>query len=172
MLLLLPMIACQAVAYELAAGFALVEEGDDRVRPGLAVHAALNDMYLARGYYYGREFGPVREETYIIAAGRRFGIFKNNFFIANVGACVMNERITLKFDAGDATPSGVGQNRGEDNYNIGGVFGVALTLPKGLSPIYTSLTWDSHIFPAGLNGGMFLSSGRKQTIAIQLGVAL
>lgn len=173
-LLLLAMASpvSSALAFELAAGFAVVEEGDDRIRPGVSLHAAFNDFYMTRAYYYGREFGPVREETLLVSASRRFGILKNNLIVANLGACVMNERIALKFDATDATQTGVGRNRAEDNYNVGGVFGVALTLPKNTSPVYTSLTWDSHVFPAGLNGGLFLSSGRKQTIAIQLGVAL
>lgn len=161
-----------AWGFELAAGFALIEQGDDRGRPGLAVHGAFNEFYLGRGYYYGRDFGPIREDTYLLAFSRRFGLFKSNYISGHVGACAMNERITLRFRAEDSTDAGAGRNRSEDNYNVGGVFGITAALPKSASPLYAGISWDSHVFPAGLNGGLFLASGRKQAVSIYLGAAL
>jgi hypothetical protein len=165
-------LPASAAAFELAAGFALIEEGDDRTRPGIAVHAALTDFYMARAYYYGREFGPVREETYLLAAGRRFGLFKSNYVVANVGVCAMDERIKLSFDDTDNSAVGPSRDRTEENFNFGGTFGISAGLPKSASPLYVGVSWDSHVFPAGLAGGLFLSSGRKQTISILMGAAL
>jgi hypothetical protein len=80
----------------------------------------------------------------------------------------MNERIELNFDkAEDADYNG-----DENNFNAGLAFGVAWSLPKTAAPLYMTVAWDSHLFPAGLNGLVFLSTGRKQTITIAMGVAL
>ena len=165
-------LSCSAQAFELAAGFSIVEQGDDRNRPAANLHIGINDFYLGRAYYYGREFGPVREDTYVLAGGRRFGLFKSNYITGHVGACVMNEQITLKFRSEDTTSAGSGRNRTEDNYNVGGVFGIAAALPKSASPLYAGISWDSHILAAGINGGLLLSSGRKQTVSVYLGAAL
>ena len=60
-------------------------------------------------------------------------------------------------------------NRSEENYNIGGVFGVSAGLPKIAEPLYLSVSWDSHLFPAGVNGGLLLSTARKQSIMFNMG---
>jgi hypothetical protein len=160
--------AMPAYGFEAAAGFAAVEEGDDRVRPGAALHLGINDFYRGRVYYYGREFGPVTEKTYLVSFSRRWGLFRSNAFQASLGMAAMNESITLEFDGEDAV-----EDEDENNYNLGAAFGVSWALPvKATAPFYMSASWDSHVFPAGLDGGILLSSGRKQTISVILGMAL
>lgn len=161
-------------AFELQAGFAAVEEGDDRMRPGAALHVGFNEFYQGRMYYYGRELGPIREETYLVSGGRRFGLFGSPSVTASIGAAMMNERVVV--DYGDANPDGTpvdpDQERREDNYNVGAAFGIAWSLPKSARPLAFTVSWDSHVFPAGVAGFFFLSSGRKQTISLTAGVAL
>lgn len=158
--------AAPAFAFELGAGFAAVEEGDDRVRPGMSLHVGVNEFYASRLYYYGREFGPVREETYIASFVRRWGVFKSNAVTANFGFALMDERTQLEFEGTDAS-----ENDSEDNYNVGAAMGIAWSLPKGTGPLYASVSWDSHVFLAG-TGGLLLSTGRKQTISLILGMAI
>jgi hypothetical protein len=157
-----------AFAFEAAAGFTAVEEGDDRIRPGAALHVGINDAVTSRLYFYGRENGPVREETYLASVNRRWSLFKSDSVTANIGLAVMNERIKLDFDKAEDEAF----NEDESNYNAGLAFGVAWSLPKTAGPLYMTVAWDSHLFPAGLNGLVFLSTGRKQTITVAMGVAL
>lgn len=155
-----------AQAFEVAAGFGAVEEGDDRIRPGLGLHMGFSDALAGRVHYYGREFGPVREETYIVSFMRRWALFKSNTVTAGFGGAVMDERTTLTFEGDDETASD-----SEDNYNLGAVLGISWSLPKDTSPLYASVSWDSHVFPAGM-GGLLLSTGRKQTIMLMIGAQL
>lgn len=158
--------APEAQAFEVAAGFGAVEEGDDRIRPGLGLHMGFNDFYAARIHFYGREFGPVREETYIASFQRRWGLFKSNTVTAGFGMAVMDERTKLTFED-DAEA----ESETEDNYNVGAVMGISWSLPKTSSPLFASVSWDSHIFPAGM-GGLLLSTGRKQTITLLIGAQI
>jgi hypothetical protein len=156
-----------AQAIELGAGFAAVEEGDDRIRPAAALHLGLNNDWAGNAYYYGREFGPVKEETFLLNFVKNWSIFKSKFLAAHFGPCAMNEKTTLTFD--DEFKD---ENRSENNFNAGAVYGISWSLPKSQGPLFLSVSWDSHIFAAGLNGGLLLSSGRKQTIALVGGMTL
>jgi hypothetical protein len=159
------LISEQAQAFEVAGGLAAVEEGDDRLRPAFALHAALDDFYAARMYYYGREFGPIREDTLILSAHRRFSLFRTNIIKAQMGIALMDE-ITKVSYSGSADKD---KNEEEHNTNIGGAAGISIALPANLAPFYAQFSWDSHVFPAGL-GGILLSTGRKQTLSLVAGM--
>jgi hypothetical protein len=153
-------------AIEVAAGLSAVEEGDDRLRPALSLHGAINETYAFRMYYYGREFGPVREDTVLISGHRRFSLFGTDFIKAQLGVALMDEITKISYDKAEDKK----RNEEEHNTNIGGAVGISISLPPHLAPFYAHLSWDSHIFPAGV-GGILLSTGRKQTISIAAGAA-
>ncbi len=153
-------------AIELAAGLSAVEEGDDRLRPAVSLHGAINESYAFRMYYYGREFGPIKEDTVIISAHRRFSLFGKDFIKANLGIALMDEFTKISYSKTEDKS----RDEEEHNTNIGGAAGIAISLPPSLAPFYAHLSWDSHIFPAGV-GGLLLSTGRKQTISIVAGAA-
>lgn len=157
-----------ANAAEASVGFAAVEEGDERIRPGLALHLGWSEFYTSRLHYYGREFGPVREQTWLVSFNRRWGIFKSNTTTASIGLAAMDEHIRIHYAAAEDAAF----NEDEHNYNAGLAFGVAWSLPKSAAPLNLSVSWDSYLFPAGLNGLIFLSTGRKQTISVTMGVML
>lgn len=159
------LISEQGHAFEVAAGLAAVEEGDDRLRPAFALHAALNDFYAARMYYYGREFGPISEETVIISAHRRFSLFHTNIIKAQMGVVLMDEVTKVSYSASADKDN----NEEEHNANLGGAAGISIALPENLRPFYAHFSWDSHVFPAGL-GGILLSTGRKQTLSLVAGM--
>jgi len=153
-------------AAEIAAGLSAVEEGDDRLRPAISLHGAINDSYALRMYYYGREFGPIREDTIIISGHRRFSLFGKDFIRAQLGVALMDEITKISYSRAEDKSS----NEEEHNTNIGGALGISIAVPKTLAPFYAHLSWDSHIFPAGI-GGILLSTGRKQTISLVAGAA-
>lgn len=154
-----------AHAFEIAAGFAAVEEGDDRLRPAAAVHVGFPRDFEGNLYYYGREFGPVKEQTVIVNFVKSWDVFNSKFLEAHFGPCLMDEKTDVSFDGEDSEES-----QSEDNLNAGAVYGINFALPKA-GPLYLAASWDSHIFAAGINGGLLLSSGRKQTISLVGGVA-
>ncbi len=157
------LVASTAAAVEAGAGLALVEQGDDRTSPGAVLHVGLNKDWAGRFYYYGETFGPVRQDTFILSGYRRWPLFKTNFLTANLGAVVMDEKTALTFDGAASS-----ENETENNFNAGMTFGISAAWPKG--PVYAAASWESHIFPAGLLGGLTLSSGRKQFLSLAVGV--
>lgn len=146
----------------------MVEQGDDRPRPAAAVHLGINEANAGKIFYYGREQGPVREETTIVSGLHRFSLFGSKSVSAAVGAAIMDEKIALKFP----DPADADMNNSEDNWNVGMAFGVSWSLPPAAGPLYFSVSWDSHLFPAGLNGLLFLATGRKETVSILMGLQL
>jgi hypothetical protein len=158
--------ALNAKAFEVGVGFSAIEEGDDRVRPGAMLHLGLSPFYSVRGYLYGRDFGPVKERTTIFSFNRRMGIFKSNALQASFGLALMDEVVTLKFEDDDDSS----YNTTEHNYNAGTAFGISWSLIDS-GPLFVTVSWDAHLFPAGLNGGLFLVAARKQSIAFAMGVA-
>jgi hypothetical protein len=158
--------ASASFAVEVAAGLSAVEEGDDRLRPAVSLHGAINESYALRMYYYGREFGPVREDTVIISGHRRFSLFGKDFIRAQLGVAMMDEITKISYSKAEDKS----RNEEEHSTNIGGAVGISISTPPSFGPLYAHLSWDSHIFPAGV-GGILLSTGRKQTISIVAGAA-
>jgi len=168
MALSLVLLADPAQAFELGLGYGAVEQGDDRLEPAVVLHAAI-DSYVLNIYYYGREFGPVRQDNVIVGAAYRWSIFGSSGLSANLGVSLIEEHIRIKYS--DTTYAQ--KNNVEDNFNVGVNFGVAWAfVPKFLSPFWGQVAWDSHIYAAGVEGGILLSSGRKQAITLAVGVEL
>lgn len=168
MALSLVLLADPAQAFELGLGYGAVEQGDDRLEPAVDVHAAI-DSYVLNIYYYGREFGPVRQDNVIVGAAYRWPIYGSSGLSANLGVSLIEEHIRIKY-----SDTAYAQNNNvEDNFNVGVNFGVAWAfMPKFLSPFWGQVAWDSHIYAAGVEGGILLSSGRKQVITLAVGVEL
>lgn len=159
----------RALALELGIGTATVEEGDDRLRPAALIHAGFTPEIAGRAYVYGRNYGPVRETTIITTVARRWSLFKSNTLTAACGLALMDEQTKLSFsDPADKAAN----DKTENSYNAGLTYGIAWSLPKGSGPFYFSASWDSAIFPAGLQGMIFLSTGRKQTLSIIMGATI
>lgn len=160
-------LATSAMAFTVAGGFAAVEGGDDRYEPAATLRLGFGDMFAANTFYWGRTYGPVRQETIMTSFVRRWGMFNSETMTAEFGAVLMDERISLRYHEPQES-----YNRTENNYNFGVVYGVQIGLPKSAAPMHLSLGWDSHLFAAGLEGGLFLATGRKHTLSIRGGVDL
>lgn len=151
----------QASAQEIAAGFSAIEEGDDRIRPGVMVHMAANPFYSGRLYYWGRDMGAIKERTYLLSVDRRWGTHRSKYLEAALGAALMDEQIEVDFSSTDEFDAS------EHNYNLGAHFGVTMTPPMP-GPLHFAVSWDSHVFLAG-QGGLFLATGRKMTLSVMMG---
>lgn len=151
---------------ELGMGLSAIEEGDDRFRPGLAIHAGLARIWYGRAFLYGRDFGPVKERTYILSAGRKLNLFQMfgiKFLRAGLGLALMDEHIEIDIP-GDSEHSLT-----EDNFNFGGTAGIyGSFLPR---PFLLQLSVESHVFLAG-EAGILLANGRKHIITVTAGMKL
>lgn len=161
-----------ALAWEVAAGAAAIEEGDDRMRPGASLHLGVDGDYGAHVYYWGREFGPVKETSYLLGIVKRVPVIGSKLFHAKFGLAALNERTAFAFDAADTAGLDSDRSQPENNYNLGAALGMAINLKIGSGPLFFSVAWDSHIFAAGLSGAIFLSSGRKQALTLLMGLSL
>ncbi len=151
--------------FELALGPSIIEEGDDRMRPGLASHLGIGKEYFLRFYSWGRKFGPVKETSYLLVGAKNFPVFSTTWAFAHFGIAGLSEKTEISF-SDDTT-----QNDAEINTNLGGVAGVHIRI-EAVAPILLQFSWDSHIFLAGPNGAIFLANSRKQTISLGLGLRL
>jgi hypothetical protein len=169
-----------AGTFDLGLGFAAVEAGDDRTRPAAALHVGIDDFWVGRAYWYGQEYGPVRETTTIVSAARQWGIFRSDSLVASFGVSVMDDRTEISFeddeDSGGGSTATAGSSEvpedvREDNWNLGAAIGVAWRLPpKVAGPLFLEAAWDSHVFPAG-SAAIFLASGRRQALSLTMGVS-
>jgi hypothetical protein len=80
---------------------------------------------------------------------------------ASVGAAILADQTSV--DYGDATEG----NDSSTEFNVGAVFLLEYRYPLA-GGLVTHINWQSHVFPAGLQGGIFLSSGRRQTLTLAL----
>jgi hypothetical protein len=155
----------EAKTFEAAAGFSAVEQGDDHMRPAAMLHLGITPFYSARAYLWGRDFGPVKERTTLLSFNRRVPVFKSNAVVASFGLALMDEMIALEFE--DEADSAY--NTTEHNYKAGMAIGLSWSLID-TGPLYATVSWDSHLFPAGANGAVFLVTGRKQAVSVAMGV--
>lgn len=156
------MLSQRAYSFELGLGLSAIEEGDDRIRPGMLLHASALDVYSSRLFYYARKFGPVTERTAIVSAYRHIGIFRmlnNTFLYGGVGIAIMNEQTVIDIPGDHVT---------ENNPNLGFTFGLHGDLPiKG--PVFIRASMESHLFLAGM-AGILIANGRKNIISVTSGV--
>ncbi len=157
----------QVRAIEAGIGASMLDQGDDRLVPALSVKYAPAKEWVGYAHYHGVNFGPAHMDVFIASGARRFNLDKSGYFSTHFGASLLFEQVVLDYDE----PGDKSYNDTDRSGNIGGNFGVAVGLPPGSSPVDCSVTWDSHVFPAGF-GGLFLANGRKQTITITLGANL
>ncbi|MBP9707737.1 MAG: hypothetical protein KBD78_08830 [Oligoflexales bacterium] len=153
-----------AAKIELGSGLAAVEQGDDRQRPSAYLHIGFSDFYFSRFYIYGQDFGPVKERTYNLAFYRRFGVFKSHYLQAAYGVSALMESNSIN----NPENAGANSDSTENNFNLGASLGVYFVYP--VKRMLFQLGWDSHLYLAGLEGGILLSTARKQYLSAGVAV--
>ena len=165
MLFLLILMPFRAFSYEFGGGLSLVEESDDRLRIGFNAHVQ-SFGYEANIYTFGRHFGPVRENSYLLSLGNYFSLPLFSDLYGSIGGAFLSEQTVLEFDSSDRE-----HNLTQDQKNLG-LF-LSLKWVRTFSEkLYWRLTWDSAVFPAGFSGGILLATGRKQFLSAQAGYIL
>ncbi|MFK7872219.1 MAG: hypothetical protein AB8C84_03470 [Oligoflexales bacterium] len=137
-----------------------IESGDDRLQGGWVAHGYFKDYVMTLGGYQ-RHFQIVDEMTWMLNITKTFKGFKGNFR-SEVGAALLAETTSV---------SDSGFSQSETRWNLGGVFALRWRFVESKS-FYMTLNWESAIFPAGLQGLLLLSTGRKQMISAVMGMEL
>lgn len=172
-LLGLALIMDRAQGIEALGGISVVDEGDDRPRPAVHLQVGAKDRFQGRAYAWGRTFGPVAEQTILLAGGAEFGLPKLSKALSGViGPALLWERTTIdpaeSPDGAEDVEGGQATTR-DDNGNLGLLLGVHYRPSKG--PFLIDFGWDSHIFLAGV-AGLLLTTARRQALSISFGVTL
>lgn len=152
-----------AQAHDVGILLAIADDGDDRPRPAAGAHVGVDQNYYARAWFWGQTFGPVTDTKYLVAAGRRINIFGQKGLTAGFGGAGLLEKTEIAYED---EPS---ENDSESRYNLGVIIGMYYDydLHKNMKILSS---WESHLFGAG-TGTLFLSTARKQTLGVGLGVS-
>ena len=151
----------EAYGLSLLVGSGIIDQGDDVTRPGLTFEMVMRSRLVISSYLYGRKFGPVDEKAYGLSIGSRKKIFGPLPLRARFGLTMLNETTTINNTA---------LNETENNYNVGGYLGASYGIKRG--PFLFKVIWDSHLYPAGLNGFILLATGRKHVLSFMVGARL
>ncbi len=162
-------ISFTPLAFSLEAGLGItaLDQGDDRTVPALSLKVAPNQDFIGYTHYHGVTLGPAHLDLLLVSGARRFNVFRSGFLTAQLGASVLLERVVIQYDSS----ADADHNDSDLSGNIGGNFGIAINMFPASKLMDLSLSWDSHVFPAGI-GGIFLANGRKQTITLTMGAHL
>jgi len=146
-----------------------VEEGDNRFRPTAGIEFMAPSGLLGTIMAYGRQFGPVTEQTVILSGGQPLDLFGGKTFQGIVGISVVSETTTIKATA-NATSNTTNAAQRDQSTNIGALFGIRGQI-YSIKGITFAGSWESHVYPPGFSV-IALSTGRKQLLTLNVGVSL
>jgi hypothetical protein len=150
-------------AFDLSTGAGVLDEGDDHARPAAILKVRLDNNWTARGYVWGRSYGPVTETSGIISVGKQAPIFGSTSLTAAAGLSVMAEQSSISYKDYPA------DNSSYTSTNVGLLLGLNYTI-FSTRLIKISASWDSHLFAAS-DALIFLVTGRKQIVGVTAGVS-
>ena len=165
-LLILTFFICSArlLAYDASIGPAILEEGDDRLKPAAYVSFSAKDFGVHL-FYNKNTYSPVHIQNTMIAITRPLPIVLYDQIHIDLGGTALYESVTINYQG--EKPS---FQKEQGNFNLGLFLSFSATYD--LDPFSLRIGWQSGIFPAGLTGGILLASGRKQYISFSLGLKL
>jgi hypothetical protein len=150
-------------AMDVRLGMAAIEGGDDRFQPAAGVGVTAPSGILGSGWIYGRDYGPVKERSYLLSGAQPLNLFGTEKVTLMFGVSVLVERTTV-----DGAPGESGSV--DSSTNVGGLFGLRTAI-YSWKKFAADATWESHIYPAG-SQILLLVTGRKQVISLNVGVQL
>jgi len=150
-------------AFRTGAGLISLEEGDDRHRPGVMVSMGYG-AWESRFFYVARSFGPVLERSSLLTVAGLYPLPVSRYVQALTGMAVLNESTDITYTISDAN-----FDKSDSRYNVGLLLGLRATAEL-TKTVFFQLGWDAAIFPAGIAGGLFLSTGRKQILFTGMGI--
>ena len=152
-----------------------IEEGDNRFRPTAGIEFVAPSGLLGTIMAYGRQFGPVTEQTVILSGGQPLDLFGGKTFQGIVGISVVSETTTIKATTeikatANATSNTTNAAQRDQSTNIGALFGIRGQI-YSIKGITFAGSWESHVYPPGFSV-IALSTGRKQLLTLNVGVSL
>lgn len=149
---------------QIVPSLAAVGESDDILKPAIGLKSYFKNSFGVSFWGWGRDFGPVEERSMLLTVGKYWTPFSFKSLMVGGGLTVLSETTRLVYK--DAKE----ENQEDTFYNGGGFFG--LRYSYDLSGVILDASWESGIFPAGLNGGILLATGRKQIVSLGIGATL
>ncbi len=155
----------------LSVGLIAVEEGGDQFRPGATAVLRPWDGAFLDLSLWGREYGKVVERSGLLAAGGEAQV-KGILYI-RFGGSILAESTRIKEAKTnpDSLTDSEKSDFSETSYAPGFMVGSSLKILNS-GPIQVEAQWNSHVYPAGVAGGLFLAHGRRQTFTILGGIDL
>lgn len=141
-----------------------MEEGDNRLRPGVLASIS-HGTWDGRVYYCARSYGPVLEQLTLLALTGSFSLPSVSWLSARYGLGLLEEHTSIHY----SNTMDQGKSRAESRYNLGVALGLRASFIIS-GDVYVEGGWDSYLFPAGLSGGLFLATGRKEVIYLGSGI--
>ena len=169
------LVACLAVDYivthvqqglatiQLVPSIAAVDESDDILKPGIGLKSYFNGFGV-NIWGWGRDYGPVQQRSMLLTLGKYWSPYSFKSLTFGGGISVLSETTRLIYK--DAQE----ENHEDTFYNGGGFLGLRYSYNP--SKVVIDASWESGVFPAGIGGGLFLATGRKQIVSIGLGAML
>ena len=152
-----------AIAGDVGIGIAVMEEGDDRQRGGWSLYAE-TPWFFAQGFFFKRSFGPITEDTALVAPSQQVGIPMLRELSLVFGGAALRERTQIDYKA----QKDQSFNTVETRYNFGLWTGLRYLFRTSRKLTITG-SWETALFPAGIVPGLFLATGRKQLITLAIG---
>lgn len=141
---------------------------DDRAEPAATVRLGWTERVYSQIYYWGKDFGPVTERNLFVTVAGETPIKGSQYLFVNYGAVASEYRVSLYDNASSRRLPDPPPVEHEREYNLGAVLGLSAQARAGA--FRASFHWDSHIFFTGSPFIIFLTSARKQSISLMLGV--
>ena len=144
-------------------GLSFMEENDNRFRPGMSADFDIKH-FQGKFFYFARSFGPVFDQCAMISTSSKFALPMNKKIFASIGSVILQELTEIKYN--DQTDKIFNQK--DNKFNLGLFLGLNWSF-EIWKDWHIGFSWDSAIFPAGIIGGILLSSGRKQVLSASMG---
>lgn len=160
-------IISQARGFQTFLGLGFIEGGDDRWQTASKIEIISDSGLKFDLTYSATTFGPFSQSTYLFSIGNEFSIFYSSNLYAQFGLAYLADITELNFSSlEDQT-----YNQRDQQQNIGLAFGCHWRSDTNDLWQY-GFSWTSYVFAAGPIAGLFLATGRRQTISASVGIRL
>ncbi len=166
-LVLLEILLTQTLlCFNLEPGVALSEEGDDRLYKTIVLHIEHQEI-ASRTFLYGYKFGSARGITLLTSLAKAFPLLSYENLRFSIGGAFLSETTQLTYSKEEDRRF----NKSETGYNLGFFTGIYW---QSVSDSWLSYRfgWEMALFPAGIIGGLFLATGRKQFFSFSVGMKI
>ncbi len=151
-------------------GLAAVDSMSDRAEPAATLQMDFGQSSYSQLYYWGRDYGPVSERNFVASFVFRTPLPEAKFLNLHYGVVASDHTVSLYDNAASKAQVNPPEVEKKSDYNLGGLLGLGVEGKVGV--FKASFHWDSQIYLTGSQAIIFLTSARKQTLSLLVGVDL